>query len=151
MSEAATVVAEGLDKPILVDVRVACNVDEEDDGFDKKLIPLINTQIMMAHQFGIGYDGFRITGLTETWRDWLGDAGEKLMAAQTWLGYQVLLLFDPPDNSTMLKSYQDQINKMEWMLCEKSCREGYVKTYVPEKAEFYDRFDQIAEATVDED
>ena len=149
MSEAvANTVAEGLDRSILVDVRVACNVDEEDDGFDLKLIPLINAQLMMAHQFGVGYDGFRITGKDEVWRDWLGDFGGALMAIQTWLGYTVLLLFDPPDNGTVLKSYQDQIQKMEWMLCEKSCREGYVKNYVPSRAVYYDR---IAEATADED
>lgn len=148
MSEVAVATMSALDDSILVGVRVACNVDENDNGFDLKLIPLINTQLMMAHQFGIGFDGFHITGIEETWRDWLGDNGGALLAAQTWLGYTVLLLFDPPDNSTMLKSYQDQIQKMEWMLCEKSCREGYVKEYVPHKASFYDR---IAEATSDED
>lgn len=152
MSEATVVSQEGLDRSILVDVRVACNVDEEDDGFDLKLIPLINTQIMMAHEFGVGSDSFRVHDVSETWRDWLGESGEKLMAIQTWLGYQVLLLFDPPDNSTILKSYQDQIQKMEWILCNKSCLEGYVKGYVPSQASFYDHlYERIAEATADED
>lgn len=153
MSETTTAaVMPSLDSSILVDVRVACNVDETDDGFDLKLIPLINTQMMMAHQFGVGSEGFRISGLQETWRDWLGSGGENLMAIQTWLGYSVLLLFDPPDNATVLKSYQDQIQKMEWMLCNKSCLNGYVKDYVPSKAAFYDRFyERIAEATADED
>ena len=136
------------DRSILVDVRVACNVDESDDGFDMKLIPLINGQMMMAHQFGIGFNGFSITGVSETWGDWLGEGCNDLAAAKTWLGYTVLLLFDPPDNSSMLKSYQDQIQKMEWMLCNKSCMNGYVKEYVPTRATFYDR---IAEATADED
>lgn len=133
---------------ILVDVRVACNVDENDNGFDLKLIPLINSQMMMAHQFGIGFNGFNIKGVSETWADWLGQGCDDLAAAKTWLGYTVLLLFDPPDNSTVLKSYQDQILKMEWMLCNKSCLNGYVKEYVPDRTPFYDR---IAEATVDED
>ena len=133
---------------ILVTVRSLCNVEETDDGFDKQLIPLINGQLMMAHQFGIGYDGFVIHDESETWSDLLGAHENLLEAVRLWLGYSVLLLFDPPDNGTVLKSYQDQILKMEWMLCNKSCTEGIVKEYVPHKAAFYDA---IAEATADED
>lgn len=127
-----------MDESILEDVRVACNVDENDDGFDRQLIPLINSQLMIAHEFGVGYNGFRVTGDGETWQDLLGNRGGDLAAIKTWLGFSVLLLFDPPDNGTVLKSYQDQVQKMEYLLREKSCREGYVKEYVPEQAAFYD-------------
>lgn len=123
---------------ILADVKAACSVAEDDDGFDAQLIPLINSQLMVAHQFGVGTNGFQVKGMNETWQDLLGDAGEKLAAMKTWLGYSVLLLFDPPDNGTVLKSYQDQILKFEWMLCSKSRLEGHVKTYVPEHADFYE-------------
>ena len=123
---------------ILADVRSACNLESTDASFDRQIIPLVNSQMMMAHQFGIGLSGFKITGPAELWRDWLGEEGEDLQAIKTWLGYSVLLLFDPPDNGTVLKSYQDQIAKMEWMLREKSEEKGYVKTYVPEKADFYE-------------
>ena len=123
---------------ILAGVRSACNLEKEDDSFDNQLIPLINSQIMMAHQFGVGTSGFSITGDTETWGDWLGEPGSDLLAIKTWLGYSVLLLFDPPDNGTVLNAYQDQIAKMEWMLREKSEEKGYVKEYVPEKADFYE-------------
>lgn len=127
-----------LSDSILVTVRPLCNVDEEDDGFDKQLIPLINGQLMIAHQFGIGQNGFVIHGASETWQDLLGNHAEELEAIKIWLGYNVLLLFDPPDNATVLKSYQDQVEKMEWHLSNKSCLEGAVKDYVPEKAAFYD-------------
>lgn len=122
---------------ILADVRSACNLESTDTAFDHQLIQLVNSQIMMAHQFGIGTSGFKIAGPSEMWGDWLGEAGEDLQAVKTWLGYSVLLLFDPPDNSTVLKAYQDQIAKIEWMLREKSEEKGYVKQYVPEKADFY--------------
>lgn len=137
-----------LDRSILVDIRPMNNVDENDNGFDNKLIPLINGQIMMAHEFGIGYNGFRITGSQQKWRDWLGDNGDKLEAAKIWLGYSVLMLFNPPDNATLMQSIQNQITKYEWILCSKSQREGFVKDYVPSAASFYER---IAEATADED
>ena len=152
-----------LSDSILETVRVLCNVEANDTGFDDQLIPLINGQIMMAHEFGIGYAGFVISDESKTWTDLLGEHSDLLTAMQTWLGYSVRLLFDPPDNGTVLKSYQDQILKMEWMLCNKSCLEGAVKDYVPGKAAFYDGigenlgrsgtvcYDRIAERTVDED
>ena len=38
---------------ILIYVRPMCNVDKDDDGFDEKLIPLINAQMMIAnHEIG---------------------------------------------------------------------------------------------------
>lgn len=127
-----------LDSSILVDVRPANDVDENDNGFDTKLIPLINAQIMMAHQFGIGYDGFVVTGSQQTWRDWLGDNGSKLQAAKTWLSYSVKLLFNPPENATVLKMYRELIEKQEWMLCSKSEIDGYVFEYAPVQPSFDD-------------
>lgn len=124
---------------ILEDVRSMCNLEHDDTSFDKQLIPLINTQIMMAHQFGVGIGGFTIEDASATWDDWLltYTVGDNLAAIRTWLGYSVLLMFDPPDNGSVLKAYQDQILKYEWMLKEKTEEKGYVKEYVPEKADFY--------------
>ena len=123
---------------ILLDVRPACNVEESDSSFDSKLIPLINSQIMMAHQFGVGYDGFTVTGIKETYQDLLGEHAAKLAAFRTWLGLSVCLIFDPPENGSVLKAMQDQILKMEWMLRAKTEQDGYVKDYVPEHADVYD-------------
>lgn len=118
-----------LTSSILATVRSICNLEEDDQGFDKQLIPLINGQIMMAHEFGVGYEGFVVHDESETWKDLLGDHADLLNAMQLWLSYSVLLLFDPPDNGTVLKSYQDQILKMEWMLSNKSCIEGHIESY----------------------
>lgn len=127
-----------LQQSILMDVRGICNLEREDGSFDNQLIPLINSQLMVAHQFGVGKNMF-ITGISDTWYDLLGPDGAKLAAMQSWLGFSVKLLFDPPDNASVLKSYQDQIQKFEWMLCSKSQSEGIVKQYVTEKqAKVYD-------------
>ena len=117
---------------ILVSVRSMCNVDEEDNGFDNQLIPMINSQMMIAHhQLGVGINGFNITGTTETWSEWLGVGESKLAAIKTWLGYSVLLLFDPPDNGTVLKAIQETLQKTEWMLASKSRLEGHAQTIYP--------------------
>lgn len=135
-----------MNKSILVDVRSMCNLEPYDTSFDNQLIPLINTQIMMAHQFGIGPSMFNITDESAEWVSWLGSEGWDLLAIKTWLGYSVLLAFDPPDNSTVLKAYQDMIAKIEWMLREKSEEKGYVKEYVPEKADFYEDPEESADS-----
>lgn len=120
------VIQETVSPSILVSVRVMCNVDAADNGFDTQLIPLINSQLMLAfHQLGIGSNGYNITGETEEWSDWLGEGETKLAAIKTWVGYSVLLMFDPPDNGTVLKSLQETIAKMEWILASKSRLEGY--------------------------
>ena len=126
-----------MNQSILVNVRSACNLEAEDDSFDKQLVPLINTQLMMAHQFGVGLDNFSVTDERQTWGEWMSNIGDNLQAIKTWLEYSVLLLFDPPDNGTVLKAYQDQIAKIEWILREKTEEKGYVKIFVPEKADFY--------------
>ena len=121
-----------MEKSILRDVKAACSVDENDEGFDQQLIPLVNTQLMLAHhQLGIGPAGYAITGAYETWADWLGNPGSNLEGIKTWVGYSVLLAFDPPDNGSVLKSYQDMIAKLEWMLCSKSKLEGHAKNSYP--------------------
>ena len=117
---------------ILISVRPMCNVDKNDNGFDEKLIPLINSQMMIAHhEIGIGINGFNITGTTETWSDWLGEGEAKLAAIKTWLGQSVLMQFDPPDNATMAKTLQECIDKAAWMLASKSKLEGHSKTIYP--------------------
>lgn len=127
-----------MDNSILADVKAACSIAEGDDGFDSQLILLINSQLMVAHQFGVGINGFNVKTGNETWRDLLGNNGTMLAAMKSWLGYSVLLMFDPPDNGSVLQAYKDQVLKFEWMLCNKSELEGHVKVYVPEREGFYD-------------
>lgn len=117
---------------ILISVRPMCNVEKDDPGFDEQLIPLINSQIMVAHhEMGVGINGFNITGDSETWADWLSTGAAKLAAIKTWLGYSVRLLFDPPDNGTVLKSLQESVDKIAWMLASKSKLEGHSTTIYP--------------------
>lgn len=127
-----------MNRSILVDVRSMCNLEPDDDSFDNQLIPLINTQMMMAHQFGVGWESAYVQDEELTWADWVEVPGEQLRAIKTWVGYNVLLAFDPPDNGTVLKAYQDMLAKIEWMLREKTEEKGYVKLFVPEKADFYE-------------
>lgn len=143
-----------MDNFILADVKAACSIAEDDNGFDEQLKQLINSQLMVARQFGVGRDGFMVQSGNETWDDLLGEHGSQLAAIKTWLGYSVLLMFDPPDNGSVLKAYQDQLQKLEWMLYNKTEVEGHVKSYVPEQADFYDElyeYDGVRGSNSDDD
>lgn len=120
------------DESILIGIRQMCQVDENDDGFDKQLIPLINTYMMIAHHdLGIGINGFNITGVEQTWSEWLGSAAPKLSAAKTWLGYKTFITFDPPENGTVMQAYEKAIDEAAWTLCSKSRLEGHAKSLYP--------------------
>jgi len=120
------------DESILIGIRPMCQVDENDDGFDKQLIPLVNTYMMIAHHdLGIGINGFNITGVEQTWSEWLGSAAPKLAAAKTWLGYKTFLTFDPPENGTVMQAYEKAIDEAAWTLCSKSRLEGHAKSLYP--------------------
>lgn len=114
---------------ILMGVREACNISPEDDGFDSKLIPLINAQFTTSHhRLGVGFNGFRIHDASSVWSDWLGSAEDKLDAAKTWLGLNVYKIFDPPENGSVMKALEETIKELEWTLTSKSCLEGHAKT-----------------------
>lgn len=130
-------IAGNADDSILITIRPMCQVDEGNSDFDKQLIPLINTNMMIAHHnLGIGVDGFNITGTGETWEQWLGPAASKLAAAKTWLGYKVFKVFDPPENASVMQAYDKMIDEAAWTLCSKSRHEGHAATLYP--VEFVD-------------
>jgi hypothetical protein len=108
---------------------------------DKKRIMLKNILISLSEIYPkVGYcQGMNhiclflldITGESEEWSDWLGAGEDRLAAIKTWLGYSVLLLFDPPDNATVLKAIQQTVDKFAWMLESKSRLQGFAKTIYP--------------------
>ena len=91
---------------------------EDDDftGFDTDLIVHINSALRILNQLGVGAIGFTITGLDETWNDFLGKDEAILSEVKTYIYLKVKLLFDPPTNSFSLDSYERQAKEFEWRL-----------------------------------
>lgn len=84
------------------------------DAFDTELIIHINTILGVLKQIGVGSsDGFFITGENETWSDFFGDS-TTIQMAKTYMYLRLRLLFDPPENSSVLASYKEQIAELEW-------------------------------------
>lgn len=84
--------------------------------FDAELIIYINSAFAELTQIGVGPSkGYFITGELETWDDYVVDIVQKEMV-KTFIYLKVRLIFDPPSNSFLLKSIEDQIAETTWRL-----------------------------------
>ena len=89
---------------ILVTIKKMIGLPEEYEQFDTDIITHINTTFMILNQLGVGPSkGFRISDKTTTWSEYLPDLNVKL-------------LFDPPQNATLMDSINRQINMLEFRL-----------------------------------
>lgn len=106
-----------METSILDSVKRDCGVDPSDTSFDETLIRKINTAFMRLHTLGVGpkEDQFRIEDNTSTWDEFIGDA-PGIDGVKDYVSLKVQLSFDPPTNSSVLSSYQQQIDELEWIL-----------------------------------
>lgn len=102
-----------MDESILVTVRKACNLSETDDSFDGQLIIHTNSYLFRLAQIGIGSKGFSITGTTEKWSDFIPENFSNFEAAKSYVGLNVLLVFDPPQNASVLAMVKEMVNAFE--------------------------------------
>lgn len=100
---------------ILITIKKMLGLDETYKVFDPELVVYINTALMVLEQVGLGPNGFTITGETETWEDFLTDIS-KYEGAKTYVYIRTRLAFDPPTNSSLLKSLEDTYKELEWRL-----------------------------------
>lgn len=101
---------------ILVTIKKMLGITEEYTHFDTDLTIHINSIISVLTQMGVGPGtGFIVTDTMTTWGDWLGDL-TNLETVKTYIYLRVKLLFDPPINSAVIKSYEQIIKELEWRL-----------------------------------
>lgn len=105
-----------LSDSILVTIKKLLGIDSSYTEFDQDIVIHINSVFSILQQLGVGPDtGFHITGDTETWSQFTNNDSE-IQNVISYMYMSVRLLFDPPTNSTILKSYQDLIKEYEWRL-----------------------------------
>lgn len=88
----------------------------EAGDFNTDLIVNINSAFSILHQLGVGpKNGFKITGNTEQWSDFLGDSNV-LEDVKIYVYLKTKLIFDPPANSFLVNAIKDEIKELEWRL-----------------------------------
>lgn len=100
---------------ILNDIKKALGIHSEYTEFDQDVKMHINSVFMILNQLGVGSkDPFFIKYEDETWDDFYD--GNDLEAVKTFIYLKVRLIFDPPQSSFLVKSFEDLISEYEWRL-----------------------------------
>lgn len=101
---------------ILDTIKKLLGLSSDYTEFDTDIIIHINSVFSVLHQLGVGPEnGFSITDKTATW-DQFTNSNVKINDVISYVYLKVRLLFDPPSNSTILKSYESMISEYEWRL-----------------------------------
>ena len=79
--------------------------------FDPDLIIHINTLFFTLYQLGVTEEPFVITGNEETWEDF--HSGSDLEAVKTYVCLKTRMYFDPPTNSALISTINEQIKELE--------------------------------------
>lgn len=104
---------------ILTSIKKLLGPEETYDHFDPDIILHINSVFSDLALIGVGpSEGFSIEDKSSTWNEFLGEFPQPdlLNNVKTYMYLKVKLVFDPPSNSSVLKSYEEMIKKLEWKL-----------------------------------
>lgn len=100
---------------ILTSIKKLLGIDNKYEHFDPDIIMHINSVLMILNQLGVGPDeGFSIEDERATWEDFV--PGMDFEAVKTYIYLKVKLVFDPPQNSTVIESIKQTISELEWRL-----------------------------------
>lgn len=90
-------------------------VEDGDTVFDNQLIDFINVTFTDLFMLGYGSDPvYQITGPANVWSEYITDPA--FNDIKTYIFMRVKLMFDPPQNSSLLSSYKEQIEAMEFFI-----------------------------------
>lgn len=101
---------------ILTSIKKLLGITEEYEQFDTDLIIHINSVFMILNQIGVGPEkGFSISDKSTVWSEFTDNA-LSVEAVKSYMFLKVRLLFDPPQSSALIESYNRQIHELEWRL-----------------------------------
>lgn len=105
-----------IEESIFKSIKALLGPDADYDVFDSDILIFINGTLATLTQLGIGpSEGYRITGESETWQDFLGNYAD-LESVKTYIYLKVKLVFDPPASSAVMSAYQETCKELEWRL-----------------------------------
>lgn len=101
---------------ILDSTKKALGIHPESTDFDLDVVMHINSSLFLLNQLGVGpSSGFRVTGNTDTWDDFLGMRND-LESAKSFVFINVRLLFDRPETSYGIQALEKQRDEYGWRL-----------------------------------
>lgn len=111
-----------MEQSILNSVKLSVGISIDEPSFDTEIINAVNTEFSILNDIGIGPSiGFVIEDELSEWSDYLdveGDEEKKVWLSKVKMAVNLRtrLLFDPPRESVLLTSIQNQLAEQEWRL-----------------------------------
>jgi len=109
---------------ILTSIKKLLGLEEDYTQFDSDIIIHINTALFRLRTLGVGVadtdispGAFKIEDKTQVWSDLLDDRID-IESIKTHIYLKVKLVFDPPQTSFVIESYNRQIQELEWLINE---------------------------------
>lgn len=104
-----------LDRDSILDsTKIFCKLPAGYDVFDDEIMMLINVELNVLNQAGVGVTGFQITDNTSKWSDFLGETEVNQSIAKQFVWQRVRVKFDPPANSFVQEAILKSTDEMIW-------------------------------------
>ena len=111
-----------MEPSILKSVKKNLGLEPNYNVFDSEIVMHINGAFSTLNQLGLGPDGgYSIEDETYNWDEFVNTTNE-MSSVKNYVYLRVRLVFDPPNTSYVLKSFEDQLKELEWRL--NTLREG---------------------------
>ena len=100
---------------ILKDIKSLLGIEMDDSSFDTELLIHIGSVCTILNQLGVGSNIGSLIDKDTTWFDVLGERKD-LEIVKTYIFLKIRLLFDPPQNSFLVKAIETQCSEYEWRI-----------------------------------
>lgn len=105
-----------MEESILITIKKKLGLGKEYNAFDTDVITNINTSLMILGQLGVGpSNGFRITGPSETWSNFVGDRID-LESIKDFIYIKARIVFDPPNSAAALQALKEEAKELEFRI-----------------------------------
>lgn len=105
------------DERIIDSLKSYLGIQREDHAFDQDILLHANNAFSVLYQVGIGSDKpMRIFDPEITWEYLFSNYDDVLDMIKEYTFLRVRLLFDPPQNSSLLESLKQTINECEYRI-----------------------------------
>lgn len=109
---------------ILLSIKKLLMIDPSYEVYDDDIIMHINTTLSVLTQMGVGkVGGLTISDANNTWDEFIDLSNNDFNTIKSYVYLKVKLLFDPPQNSALIESINNQIKEFEYRLY--TCAGGY--------------------------
>lgn len=100
---------------ILLSIKKNLGLDPSFTGFDVDITMAINTSLSSLQQIGVfGDKPFFISGEEQLWSQFIPEGNLEMV--KSYILVATKLLFDPPQSSFVLSSYEKQKKDLEWRI-----------------------------------